>query len=220
MGFFRFVGRGSSSTGDDGINSGAPFGRQQGTRTINTAPPYSGNEGASARSGNKPSSRTRSLALLWHQSPYNDSFVVIPLFWMFTNALVAGLTAAFITRTPKDAEEGSAAIDVGIRMLGLVSNASISIVTLTFSLTVLSVQVAAQSYSPRLLDDFVRDPVSKIVISTNLGAYVYCYTLNGFLTDKHLTQVPFVSIHLLSVHMAIVLVTFVAFIHVFINGFR
>jgi uncharacterized membrane protein len=44
----------------------------------------------------------------------------------------------------------------GLSMIGLVSNASISIVTLTFSLTVLSIQIAAQSYSPRLLDDFLK----------------------------------------------------------------
>lgn len=161
------------------------------------------------------------LALLWHQSPYNDSFVVIPVFSMILNALVAGLTAGFVTQASDDAEYASSMIDMGLRMIGLVSNASISIVTLTFSLTVLSVQVAAQSYSPRLLDDFVRDPVSKIVISTNLGSYAYCFVLNGFLNDHTASsRIPIVSIYLLSLQIAIVLLTFVMFIHVFINGFR
>jgi hypothetical protein len=40
-------------------------------------------------------------------------------------------------------------------MLSMVSGAAISAVTLTFSLTVLSLQLAASNYSPRILDEFI-----------------------------------------------------------------
>ena len=133
---------------------------------------------------------------------------------MIINALLASLLSVITN-------DDVVLLDKGLRMMGLVSNASISIVTLTFSLTVLSVQIAAQSYSPRLLDEFLKDPVSKVVISTNLGAYVYCYTINYFLDNaSEDPRVPYVSIHLLTMHIAIVLVSFVNFIHFFINGFR
>jgi hypothetical protein len=70
-------------------------------------------------------------------------------------------------------------------------------------------------------DDFLKDPVAVIVISVNIGAYAFCYTLQYFLDDNGLRRnVPCISVHLLSVHMALILVTFVCFIHIFINGFR
>ena len=55
----------------------------------------------------------------------------------------------------------------------------------------------------------------------NLGAYVYCYTMNYYIDgvgDEY--EVPYVAIHLLSVHIGLVLISFVNFIHFFINGFR
>ena len=67
----------------------------------------------------------------------------------FNVILAACLSQITSTSYPELVEQGN-------RMIGLVSNASISIVTLTFSLTVLSIQIAAQSYSPRLLDDFLK----------------------------------------------------------------
>ena len=106
-------------------------------------------------------------------------------------------------------------------MSGMVSGASITIVTLTFSLTVLSVQIAAQAYSPRLLDTFLKDPVSKVVISVNLGSYAYCFTMNYFLYDtSEDPAVPYLAINFLSVQIFLILAAFVGFIHFFINGFR
>jgi hypothetical protein len=75
---------------------------------------------------------------------------MIPMMSMVFNAILA---ASLSQITSPDNPE---LLDQGLVMIGLVSNASISIVTLTFSLTVLSIQIAAQSYSPRLLDDFLK----------------------------------------------------------------
>lgn len=147
-------------------------------------------------------------------SPWKDSFILYPILSMIMNALLASLLC-------QATNNNVVLLEQGIRMMGLVSNASISIVTLTFSLTVLSVQIAAQSYSPRLLDEFLKDPVSKIVISTNLGSYAYCFTINYFLKDGlDESEVPYLAIHFLTVHISIVLISFVNFIHFFINGFR
>ena len=52
----------------------------------------------------------------------------------------------------------------------------------------------------------------------NLGAYAYCYTMNYFLFDGD--SVPYVAVHVMSLHMFLVLAAFVGFIHFFINGFR
>jgi uncharacterized membrane protein len=63
--------------------------------------------------------------------------------------------------------------------------------------------------------------VSKIVISVNLGAYAYCFTMTYFIRDEFDNPgVPYVAINALALHIILVLITFVNFIHFFINGFR
>jgi uncharacterized membrane protein len=63
--------------------------------------------------------------------------------------------------------------------------------------------------------------VSKIVISVNLGAYAYCFTMTYFIRDEFDNpEVPYVAINFLTGHIILVLITFVNFIHFFINGFR
>ena len=153
-------------------------------------------------------------AVLYSYFPWKDSFVAAPLAAMLLNVALS-MVLSLITRSDDPVLQ-----EKGLRMLNLVANASISIVTLTFSLTVLSVQIAAQSYSPRLLDEFLKDPMSKVVISVNLGAYAFCYTTNYHIEQTEDADVPYVAIHFLTVHMGLVMISFVNFIHFFINGFR
>jgi uncharacterized membrane protein len=117
-----------------------------------------------------------SLEILGGSFAWKDSFKVGPFVAIGLNVLLACLLS-LITNNDK------ALLDQGIRMSNMVSGASIQIVTLTFSLTVVSVQLASQSYSPRLLEEFIRDPVAKGVISVNLGTYAYSYVLNYYLFD-------------------------------------
>jgi len=161
----------------------------------------------------------------WEFNDAFESFVTFPVGYMILNVLLAIVLSTNVT-TELSTVDANSLIDQGLRMSGFVSTAAISIVTLTFSLTVLSIQIAAQSYSPRLLDAFLKDPVSKIVISVNLGAYSFCYTLQCFANqsndedDGGSASVPAVAIHLQSVHFALVMLSFVNFIHFFVNGFR
>ena len=146
---------------------------------------------------------------------WKDSFTLVPYISIVVNVFLACLLS--IAHTSSNVN----LLDQGMNMSGMVSGAAITIVTLTFSLTVLSVQIAAQSYSPRLLDAFLKDPVSKVVISVNLGSYAYCYTMNYFLyPSPEDPDVPYLAIHFLSVQMFLILAAFVGFIHFFINGFR
>ena len=164
-----------------------------------------------------------SFSLLYHRlDVMGDSFVGVPLTYIAFNILLAGLLSLW--EHDSGGDDGCRLIEQSQRMSSYVSTAAISIVTLTFSLTVLSIQIAAQSYSPRLLDDFLKDPVAKVVISANLGAYAYCYAVVYFVPecgDGALSMmIPKAMIHVLSVHMLAILVSFVEFIHFFINGFR
>jgi len=58
-------------------------------------------------------------------------------------------------------------------MLQAISAASISVITLTFSLTVVALQLASQQFSPRLLRDFVRDPWTKVVLAVLVATFVF-----------------------------------------------
>ena len=146
---------------------------------------------------------------------YDDSFHEAPLISICLNVLFACLLSLLPGNEESD---GSLLLEQGLRMSSLVSTAAITIVTLTFSLTVLSVQIAAGNYSPRLLEDFLKDPQGKIVISINLGAYAYCFTLFYFMNDEN--DAPYVAIHGLSVQMTLILLSFVNYIQAFLKAMR
>lgn len=139
------------------------------------------------------------------------------LFYPFLSVLVNILLSCVLSNVYKVNDESWRS--VGITMSSMLASTSMTIVTLTFSLTVLSIQIAAQTYSPRLLDDFLQDPISHTAVSVNLGAFAYAFFLQYWLEHED-TDVPILAIHMLSVHVILVLIMFVVFIHYFINGFR
>ena len=150
------------------------------------------------------------------------------LFFLFPALSVTGnaVLAAILSNTNLH-YRGDAANewrDIGSALSGMLSNASLSIVTLTFSLTVLSLQIASQTYSPRLLDDVLKAPTSQMALSVNLGAYAYSFCFQYWLFDAREgsgnDSVPILAIHMLSIHMVLVILMFLVFIHFFINGFR
>ena len=102
-------------------------------------------------------------------------------------------------------------------LIGLVSGTAISIATLTFSLTVLSLQMAAVNYTPRLLDEFLRDPVAKLALSTYLGAFCYCYIVTQNVSEYF---IPHVALSLLVVYAFAVVVAFIVFVQHFVHVLR
>ncbi|MGY1834495.1 DUF2254 domain-containing protein [Blastococcus sp. SYSU DS0510] len=61
-------------------------------------------------------------------------------------------------------------------LLQLVATAAVTIATLTFSITIVALQLASQQFSPRLLRDFVRDGVTKRVLSVLTATFVFAVT--------------------------------------------
>ena len=118
-------------------------------------------------------------------------------------------------------EDGARAV------VALVASAAISVVTLTFSLTVLSLQLAAANYTPRLIDEFLKDPVQKLTLSVFLGTYAYCFIVmlniqgDGDSAAAPSTKyVPLVAVNALILHVVVMLGTFVVFIHHFVHNMR
>jgi uncharacterized membrane protein len=157
--------------------------------------------------------RQKMLNLRRNPSGYTThTFLWVPLVYALANVVLA------ILLSPIDPSANDELRNQGLQMSNRIMSTSITILALTFSLTFLSIQIAAQSYSPRLLDDFIKDPVSKIAIAVNVGAFAYSYTMLFYLRSPQ--RVPSVAIHFLSVQAIAVVVMFVVFIHYFVNGFR
>lgn len=61
--------------------------------------------------------------------------------------------------------------DAASTLVQVVAASVITVTTLTFSLTVLALQLASQQFSPRLLREFTRDPVTRWVLSILVATF-------------------------------------------------
>ncbi|MGY2080296.1 DUF2254 domain-containing protein [Modestobacter sp. SYSU DS0657] len=73
----------------------------------------------------------------------------------------------------------------------VVATAVVTITTLTFSLTVVALQLASQQFSPRLLREVTQDRISKGVLATLTGAFVFSIVAIRQLSSS--SPVPVVS---------------------------
>lgn len=67
-------------------------------------------------------------------------------------------------------------VDSANALLQTVSTAVMTATTLSFSLTVVALQLASQQFSPRLLREFARDPVAKRVVTVLTVTFVFSTT--------------------------------------------
>ncbi len=68
-------------------------------------------------------------------------------------------------------------VDSAIAVLQTLAASVITVTSLTFTLTVVALQLASQQFSPRLLREFTRDPVTRVVLSVLVGVFVYTLTV-------------------------------------------
>lgn len=88
-------------------------------------------------------------------------------------------------------------------ILSTVATATITVTGLTFSITVLALQLAAGQYSPRLLRNFLADRGNQIVLSGLIGTFTYSLVIMRRVTDG--TDGAEASLPLIGVTVAIVL---------------
>lgn len=102
--------------------------------------------------------------------------------WPAVAGLVSFTVATVLTTTralsgawanaawPGDSDSASTLVQV-------VAASVITVTTLTFSLTVLTLQLASQQFSPRLLRQFTRDPATRVVLSVLVASFVMAMTV-------------------------------------------
>ena len=59
-------------------------------------------------------------------------------------------------------------------MLSAVAGSMVTVASVTFSITMLALSQASSQYSPRLLQRFMSDRPTQIVLGVFVGVFVYC----------------------------------------------
>ncbi len=94
-------------------------------------------------------------------------------------------------------------------LLSTVAGAMITTVGVVFSLTVVSLQLASNQFSPRVMRSFIRDRLSQGVIGLLVGTFFYCVLVLPSLSGEPADPAPRVS---LTIAVALTLVTVVGII--------
>jgi uncharacterized membrane protein len=59
-------------------------------------------------------------------------------------------------------------------LLSAVAGSTITVVSVTFSVTVVALTVSSQHFGPRLLNNFMRDTAAQLVLGAFIGTFTYC----------------------------------------------
>ncbi|WP_435746164.1 DUF2254 domain-containing protein [Nocardioides sp. SYSU DS0663] len=95
-------------------------------------------------------------------------------------------------------------------LVQVVGASVITVATLTFSVTVVALQLASQQFSPRLLREFTRDKVTKAVLAVLVGTFAFAVTLLREMRSGG--EVPVVAGFVLSLLSLLVLCALLGFI--------
>lgn len=146
--------------------------------------------GLFAATGRKPGARTaevlehvNSLLSFLRLSVFWDR--LRGSFWFVPTLMASGAIMLSFAMTRMDAaikQEGYSQLDLiylfgpeGARaILSAIASSMITVAGLTFSITMLTLQLASSQFGPRLLRNFMRDRGNQLVLGTFISTFVYC----------------------------------------------
>jgi len=139
------------------------------------------------------------------------------LFLLPALVMLGGIVLAVVTTTVDDAIGHGADVPVTLAMssnaatwlLATVAGAMITTVGVVFSLTVVSLQLASDQFSPRVMRSFIRDRLSQVVIGLLVGTFFYCVLVLPNISGEATDPAPRIS---LTVAVVLTLVTVVGII--------
>lgn len=124
----------------------------------------------------------------------NSTYWFVPV--LMTFAAVAAVFAAVLLDRRLVLEDGwlrflyPSSLEGARALLSSATGSMITVVSVTFSVTVVALTVASQHFGPRLLDNFMRETGSKIVLGILIGTFVYCAALLSAIGET--SAAPFV----------------------------
>ncbi|MCC3278497.1 DUF2254 domain-containing protein [Arthrobacter sp. zg-Y40] len=104
-------------------------------------------------------------------------------------------------------------VDAASSLLQTVATSVMTAATVTFSLTVVALQLASQQFSPRLLREFARDVRTQAVLGVLLGTFLVSITgLHGMDADRPVPVLVVGLVYVLGIASGIVLLLFIGHI--------
>lgn len=104
-------------------------------------------------------------------------------------------------------------VEAASSLLQTVATSVMTAATVTFSLTVVALQLASQQFSPRLLREFARDVRTQGVLAVLLGTFLVSITgLHGMDTDRPVPVLVVGLVYVLGIASGIVLLLFIGHI--------
>jgi uncharacterized membrane protein len=137
------------------------------------------------------------------------------------SVVIAFVVAALLTQIDPQVAEGSLVASLiysggadGARgMLQAVAGSVITVTSLVFSLTVVTLQLASSQFSPRLLRTFLRDPTVQVVLSIFLATFAYSLTVLRSIRGSSGAGDDFVPALAVTVAFALVLASVFALVY-------
>jgi uncharacterized membrane protein len=74
--------------------------------------------------------------------------------------------------------------DAARTLMGSIASTTVTLVGLVFSITFVALVLASQQYGPRMLENFTRDPQSRMIAGLFLATFVYCTIVAGAIREN------------------------------------
>lgn len=148
-------------------------------------------------------------------------------FWIFPMLAIIGgiLTAGFVSRLSVTTSASLGGLlttggPVGARnLVETVASTSLNVVTITFSVTIVALQVAAAQYSPRVPRQFIRDRATQLTLAVFIFTFVYCLAVLRSIREDTVV-VPQLAVTVAFLLAIISVASFVYFIHHIVHAIR
>ncbi|MDM7991311.1 DUF2254 domain-containing protein [Arthrobacter sp. zg-Y877] len=104
-------------------------------------------------------------------------------------------------------------VDTASSLLQTVATSVMTAATVTFSLTVVALQLASQQFSPRLLREFARDARTQTILGVLMGTFMVSITgLHGMDADRPVPVLVVGLVYILGIACGVVLLLFIGHI--------
>ncbi len=125
---------------------------------------------------------SRSVDRKWRKGPRRAQRRIVPLgLWPTVAGAVALALGAWLSQVslpePWSGLAWPGSADAALAMVQTVASTAITVTALTFTLTIVVLQLASQQFSPRLLREFARDPVVMTVLAILVATFVLAVTV-------------------------------------------
>ncbi len=99
-------------------------------------------------------------------------------------------------------------------ILSVIASSMITVASLIFSITMLSLQLASSQFGPRVLENFMRDRSNQIVLGTFVSTFLYCLVvLRAVRGTEDSIFVPHLTVAFTVVLAAVGVAVLIYFIH-------